>query len=111
MNHTIYRSSIDVGPVMTAKILKQNGENRHRSTYQELSQDEWDSCKYKVEHGSFMESVHQRLGPKTTVGNLPDINVEGTPQYNSYKDASQNIETFPVWMKNQWQLQSGKANV
>ena len=46
--------SIDVGPAMTAKIIKKNGQVLHRSTYQKLTQDKQDrgECKDKqVIHG------------------------------------------------------------
>ena len=33
--------SIDVGPAMTAKILKANGQVVHRSTYRSLTDQEW----------------------------------------------------------------------
>ena len=38
-------SSIDVGPAMTAKILTENGQVLHRSTYRPLTPDEIaDTC-------------------------------------------------------------------
>ena len=40
---------IDVGPAMTAKILAQNGQVLHRSTYGVLIQDEWGSEESKIE--------------------------------------------------------------
>ena len=33
--------SIDIGPAMTAKILKANGQVVHRSTYRSLTDQEW----------------------------------------------------------------------
>ena len=43
-----------------------------------------------------MESIHQRLGPQAEMGNLVELGVEDTPQYDQYDDKLQNAETFPM---------------
>lgn len=40
--------STDIGPAMTAKILKESGHVVHRSTFRALTQDEWDDPKEKT---------------------------------------------------------------
>ena len=55
--------SIDIGPALMAKIIKESCQVLHWSTYQALTEDEWEWEEYKQECSSFMESLHQRLGP------------------------------------------------
>ena len=43
-----------------------------------------------------MESLCQRLGPHAQVRGLADLDVEDTPQYNSFENKLQNDETFPI---------------
>ena len=42
--------STDVGPAIFAKIIEENGRVPYRSTYQALTQDEWEQDKCKAEH-------------------------------------------------------------
>ena len=67
-----------------------------RSTYQVLTQDERKHEKYKEEHCLLMQLLHQRLGPHTIVGDLADLGKEDMPQYDPYKDESQNVETLTI---------------
>ena len=48
-----------------------------------------------------MESLHQRLGPQAVEEDLADMGTEHTPQYDPYKDGSQNEVAFANWKKNQ----------
>ena len=88
--------SIDIGPALIAKIIKQNGQVLYRSMYRALTQDEWrkEECKNKC--SSLMDSVHQALGPCTRLSNLVDLGVQETPQYVLYEDKLHNAETFPM---------------
>ena len=60
---TYLNTSIDIGPALMEKIMKENGQVLHRSTYWALTQEEWEREECKAECSSFMESLHQRLGP------------------------------------------------
>ena len=51
------RPSIDVGPAMTAKILKENGEVMHQSTDHELTPEEWASEDEKKMRERFLKIV------------------------------------------------------
>ena len=62
--------SIDVVPVMIAKISKENGQVLHRFTYSALIRKEWDRCKCKDKCSMFVESINQRLGHQATVNDL-----------------------------------------
>ena len=79
-----------------AKIIKEKGQVLHRSTYQALTQDEWEQDECKNKCSLFMESLHQTMDPHTSLRDLANLGVEETPQYNPYKDESQNAETFPM---------------
>jgi len=54
--------SIDVGPAMTAKILKANGEVVHRSTYRSLMEEEIADEKEKKERDTFDQVTNERYG-------------------------------------------------
>ena len=43
-----------------------------------------------------MESLHQRFGPHTEVKDLAELGIVDMPQYETYKDESQNADTFPA---------------
>ena len=58
-----------------------------------------------------MEMLHQRLGPHALVGDLVELGIDDTPQYDPYEDESQNTENSPVCMKNQRKPQSGGTNM
>ena len=55
--------SIDIGPALMAKIIKEKGPVLHKSMHQALTQDEWEQEKCKAECSLFMESLHWKLGP------------------------------------------------
>ena len=78
--------SIDVGPAMTAKILKENGQVVHRSTYRPLTQDEIDSREEQLVRDAFDKSVKEKLGPeakRTDFDDDPDVE---TPTFDVYAD-------------------------
>ena len=77
--------SIDVGPAMTAKILKANGQVVHRSTYRALTEDEWASSEEANERAAFNKSVEDKLGPKMNPEDLVADDIE-TTTYERYSD-------------------------
>ena len=86
--------STDVGPAMTAKILKANGQVRHCSTYRGLTQDEVDSPVHKKARDEFDASVAEKLGDQMTNGDLVENGME-TPSFERYADDVDG-ETGPV---------------
>ena len=54
--------SIDVGPAMTMRILTENGQVLHRSTYRPLTSDELLDKDESDAQELFMARVYQRLG-------------------------------------------------
>ena len=66
----------------------------HRSTYQVLTQDEWDKEENIKEHMTSMESAHQRFGPQDMVKDLIDLGEEDTSLYDPYENNCWNEETF-----------------
>ena len=80
---------------MTVKILSENGQVLHRSTYRLLTPDEladkdsWDAWE------QFMARVHEKLGSQVIPKELENTGLESTPQYDLYEDETQNKQTFP----------------
>ena len=81
---------IDISPAMTAKIIKLNGQVIHRSTYQDLTKEEWKHKECKAEHNLFMELLHQMLGPCTVVRELIELGAEDTLQNDPHENKLQN---------------------
>jgi len=77
--------SIDIGPAMTAKILKSNGEVVHRSTYRELDAKERVDEEIKKKKEAHDKVAHERYGPAMTAKDLVDEDIE-TPAYDLYED-------------------------
>ncbi|KAL3786440.1 hypothetical protein HJC23_011021 [Cyclotella cryptica] len=66
--------SIDVGPAMTSRVMKANGEIEDRSTVRALTAEDRVSAALFREQQQFLASVEGRWGPKTTIKDLgPDI--------------------------------------
>ena len=79
--------AIDIGPAMTAKILKCNGEIVHRSTFRELTQAEWESEDGKEARRLYDEAIHHKLGQPSTDGDFEDVPETETPAYDFYGDS------------------------
>jgi hypothetical protein len=79
----------DVGPALTAKILKKNGHYAFRSTYIAVSPDDLKQPDLIKEMEEFDKSVHEKLGPHVDDEDLPAME---TPEYEPYEDD----ETPPV---------------
>ena len=88
--------SMNVGPVLKAKIIKKNCPVLHRSTYWELTQDEWEQEECKNERSLFMVSLHKVMCHHMMLRDLVDLGVEETLQYDTDEDESQNAETLPM---------------
>ena len=92
--------SIDIGPALMAKIIKENSQVLHRSTYQALAQEEceWDKC--KAEHSLFMELPQKKLGPHAMVRDLVEVGVEDALQYDPHEKHCRISKNSLVWMMN-----------
>ena len=88
--------SIDIGPALTMKVIKNNGQVVHRSTYHALTQDEWELEECKNECSLFMESLHQALCYCMRLSDFVDLDMGETPQYDPHDDELQNAETFTM---------------
>eukprot|EP00804_Cyclotella_cryptica_P017310 CCRYP_020331-RA/>CCRYP_020331-RA protein AED:0.23 eAED:0.25 QI:0/-1/0/1/-1/1/1/0/484 len=76
--------SIDVGPAMTQRIMKANGEIEDRSTVRSLTPEECVNAALHQEQQKFLESIQGRWGEKTRVKDLgPDfLNLVPDPENN-----------------------------
>ena len=83
--------AIDVGPAMTAKILKSNGEVVHRSTYRGLTDDEIENLAHISMRDEFDTDIRDKLGPDVSPDDFPDISLEDTPEYEMYLDDSEEV--------------------
>ena len=68
--------STDVGPALTAKILKQNGEVVHWSSYRGLTPEEIVNPVEQAAMKSFNESIEVKLGPKASIDDFKDLGIE-----------------------------------
>ena len=77
--------SIDVGPAMTAKILKANGEVVHRSTYRSLTDEE--IATEQAERDAFDKLVQERYGEPMEAADfeIPVEDIEAVPK-DLYED-------------------------
>ena len=86
--------SIDIGPAMTMKILTENGQVLHRSTYRLLTPDESLDKDGSDAQEQFTMRVYDRLGSQVLPRELEDIGLKSTPQYDPYEDKMQNEQKF-----------------
>ena len=96
--------AIDVGPAMTAKILKQNGEVLHRSTYRGLTDAELANQAHIKLREEFDEAIGHKFGADCTPEDFPDVALEDTPHYNKFDDVNvdlryQDKEWLERWRK------------
>ncbi len=82
--------AIDIGPAMTAKILKQNGQVFYRSIYRTLIPEELvDETKQKIRN-AFDRAITKKLGAVMTEKDLGDLDPEAvTPSHERYSDKSE----------------------
>ena len=96
--------AIDVGPAMTAKILKSNGEVLHRSTYRGLTDAEVINQAHIKSREEFDESIGTKFGADCSPEDFPDIALEDTPHYNKFDNVNidlrhQDKEWLERWRK------------
>ncbi len=94
----------DVGPAMTAKILKSNGEVIYRSTYRGLLDSEVARPAHIALREEFDASIKDKWGPDCTPDDFPDVALEDTPHYNKFDNISvdlrhQDQEWLERWRK------------
>ena len=78
--------SIDVGPALTAKILKMNGSVVYRSTYRGLNEDERNSAVEQAMRDKFDDHIRSKVGPGTSADSFKGLSIEATPTYDRYAD-------------------------
>lgn len=81
--------AIDIGPAMTRKILKENGQVVYRSTVRSLTPDEIADTTAKAARDRFTESVNAVLGKSfkyEDFANNPELESFDTPIYERYDD-------------------------
>ena len=78
--------STDVGPVLTAKILKMNGTVVYRSTYRGLNEDERNSAVEQAMHDKFDDQIQSKVGPGTSADSFKELSIEAMPTYDPYAD-------------------------
>lgn len=77
----------NIGPIMTAKILKSNGEIRNVSTYRGLTEEEKDRQEAKEAMKAFDETIMNKLGAKLTEGDLLELGEDFiTSSFPHYSD-------------------------
>ena len=79
-----------------AKIGEENGQVLHRSSYQVITQKDWEQEECKLEQSLLIKSLHQMQCPCAEVTELVELGVENTPQYDPYEKKSKNDEMFPI---------------
>ena len=79
--------SFDIGPAMTAKLLKENGQYIHRSTYRGLTEDEMNDPLEIKAMERFDIAVNEKLGECATLEDFgkEELDVE-TPTNPLYED-------------------------
>ena len=88
--------SIDVGPAMSIKILKSNGQIEHHSSYRSLTPEEVISPVLKKEQEAFDAEIERRLGPAGKSSDFTDDEGVVTPEYPLYEDDDDGVvDTFP----------------
>ena len=85
---------IDISPAMTTKVLNENGQVLHRSTYRPLTPNELLDKDGTKTQEQFMATVYDRLGFQILPRDLEDIRLENTLKYDPYEDDMQNNQTF-----------------
>ena len=76
--------STDVGPALTAKILKANGQIVHSATHRPLTFDEWNDPEEKRAREIFDELISRTVGEPVSEGTIDED--AQTPEYELYED-------------------------
>ena len=89
----------DVGPLMTSKILKSNGEVINRSTYHRLTNEEVASLAHIALEKEFNDNNKARYGPDCNSDDFPDVGLEDTPHYNRFDDVNMDLHLQDIeWL-------------
>jgi hypothetical protein len=91
-------AAIDIGPVMTRKILNKNGSVMYRSSVRPLTQDEIQSSTEKKEREEFDIAVEKKFGSsmnKSDFKDDPDYVYFVTPTYDCYEDDELSSSKMP----------------
>ena len=77
---------IDVGPALTAKILKANGGVVYRLTYRALTNGERTNLAYVACLVEFDLSIQDKFGPKTPPDDFINLDIPATPEHKNFDD-------------------------
>jgi hypothetical protein len=75
-----------VGPALTTKILKANGEVVYRSMYRALTDVERANAAHVCRQIKFDLNILDKFGPETTPDDFPDLDIPDTPELNHFDD-------------------------
>jgi len=79
--------AVDIGPTMTGKILKENGQVLYRSTYRALNPEELESPEHKKLRDACDLSIAEKIGGPTMEKDLIKLDPDAvTPEYEPYQD-------------------------
>ena len=88
--------SRDIGPALTAKVLKHNGDVRHLTTLRPLSEEEREDVKVKEAMTAFDNNIEIKLGGSAKAEDIADdIEIE-TPTWNEYQDDNDGGYAMPL---------------
>jgi hypothetical protein len=76
--------SLDVGPAMTAKIIKSNGKVMHLSSYRKLNPEELVDEEETQKRTLFTKLITTRLGAPMTLDDLTALDIEANTRSTSY---------------------------
>jgi Reverse transcriptase (RNA-dependent DNA polymerase) len=94
--------SLDIGPAMCAKVLKQNGQVVYLSTYRSLTQEEIDSPIDQAVRAAFDSAITTKLGSPTTKEMLSYIDSSTlTPEFALYEDDEEGPHTHVLEMNDE----------
>jgi hypothetical protein len=79
--------SLDIGPAMTSKILKENGQVLHLSSFRALTADEMQDREEQKLRDKFDSKIQKRLGSPLSSKDLKEFDIDvPTPEYDLYED-------------------------
>ena len=87
--------AIDIGPAMTSKVLKGNGQVIYTSTYHAIADDEMAKPEEVKARQAFDAALATKLGAPMSKHDLPSEGVDAdTPTFELYEDD----ENPPLWL-------------
>ena len=88
--------ALDIGPAMTSKILKQNGEVIYLSTYRPLTEDEKNDAEIQRKMKDFDDNIRRKLGAPISTKELSAIDGDiPTPEHEYYEDDFEGTPNVP----------------